>query len=418
MEEWRVINNYPNYSVSNLGNVMNTTTNRMLKPTLKGGYHLVSLVNTNGHKPNRIHRLVAMAFIPNPENKAEVNHKNKIKTDNRLENLEWMTHLENMQHKSIGLVYKSNKHKPVFRHDKRNGSILQRFDSIEDAGVWATQNQFASNAHNGRNAIGNCLNGLSSSAYGFAWTYDEIQSEEGEEWREIDFTKLFDEPNEIDASKHYFVSNLGRFRNSSGIIMADYKVNENGYIRVFVFKKTFALHRLVAMTFLDNPENKEHVNHKDGEKLNNAVENLEWCTNQENQIHKFQAGLGNNFTRKIKQYDLEGNLIQKHDSITSAAKEVGVSKDSIRGVLINHRKTSAGFVWKYDEDEFDFSEKITINPNIGRPVGQYDLDNNLVKVHKFAADAWRETGVHKNNIRAAINNIQKTAGGFVWKYLD
>ena len=418
MEEWRVIENFPNYSVSNMGNVMNTKTNKILRLNLHSGYLKVCLVNDVCRKGYSVHRLVATAFIPNPENKAEVNHKNKVKTDNRLENLEWMTHTENMQHKSIGLVYKNNKNRPVFRREKTTGEILQHFESIEDAGIWAEQNHFSSNAHSARNAIGNCLNGLSQSAYGFSWSYDVIDSAEGEEWREIDFTKLFDETYEIDTSKHYFVSNLGRFRNSSGIIMTDYKVNENGYIRVFVFKKTFALHRLVAFTFLENPENKDQVNHKDGNKLNNTVANLEWCTNQENQIHKCQSGLANNFTRKIKQYDLEGNLIQRYDSIVAAANEVGISKATIQTVLMKRGKTAAGFIWKYEEDEFDFSKKITINPNIGRHVGQYDLDMNLVQIHDSIADAGRSVGMHKNNIWGVINNFRKTSGGFIWKYLD
>ena len=85
--------------------------------------------------------------------------------------------------------------------------------------------------------------------------------------------------------------------------------------------KTIALHRLVAYTFLENPENKEQVNHKDGNKLNNKVENLEWCSNRENQKHKFEIGLGNNFTRKVKQYDLNWNFIKEYDSIVLASKE-------------------------------------------------------------------------------------------------
>jgi hypothetical protein len=143
------------------------------------------------------------------------------------------------------------------------------------------------------------------------------------------------------------VSNLGRYKNSSGTIMDNYKVNDNGYIRVYIYKKTFVLHRLIALTFLDNPENKDQVNHKDGNKLNNCVSNLEWVTNKENQIHKFQNGLGNNNTRKIKQFDLIGNYITEYQSIALAAKSVNISKSSISGVLRNKRKTAAGFIWKY-----------------------------------------------------------------------
>lgn len=62
------------------------------------GYPAVSLHNENGQKICRIHRLLAKAFIPNPENKKDINHKNGIKTDFRLENLEWATRSENIQH--------------------------------------------------------------------------------------------------------------------------------------------------------------------------------------------------------------------------------------------------------------------------------------------------------------------------------
>ena len=345
MEEWRMINQFPNYSVSNLGNVMNNKTNKIMKLCLKGGYYHIGLSNVKNRKNMKVHRLVALAFIDNPENKPEVNHINKNKLDNSISNLEWVTHKENMIHKSNGLIYKSNKNKPINRIDKITGEILEKFKSIEDAGIWAFKNNFTSNSHNGRNSIGNCVNGLSNTAYGFGWQYEENESKINEEWREINLQNIFN--NEIITDKKYYVSSLGRFKNSYGTIMDNYKVNENGYIRVFIYNKTFTLHRLVALTFLENTDNKEQVNHKDGNKLNNSVDNLEFVTNKENQIHKFKMGLGNNFTRKIGQYDLEGNFIKEFKSITCAAKEMSVNKSTIRGVLICNRKTSAGYIWKY-----------------------------------------------------------------------
>jgi hypothetical protein len=344
MEEWHIIKDFPNYSVSNFGNVKNNKTNKIMKLCIKSGYYHIGLSNNIIRKVLKVHRLVAFAFIENPNNKLEVNHINKNKCDNSITNLEWSTRKENNQHRSNGLIYTSNKNKPINRLDKKSREILEKYNSIEDAGIWASENKLTSNYHNGRNAIGNCVNGLSNSAYGFRWEYinNNLQYEE---WREINYKKIFGEV--ILIGKKYYVSNLGRFKNSYGTIMDNYKVNENGYIRVYINKKTFTLHRLVALTFLENHENKEQVNHKDGNKLNNCVENLEFVTNKENQIHKIQNGLGNNHTRKIGQYDLSENLVKKFNSIISASKEMNVGKSNISGVLNKKRKTAGGFIWKY-----------------------------------------------------------------------
>jgi hypothetical protein len=110
---------------------------------------------------------------------------------------------------------------------------------------------------------------------------------------------------------------------------------------------SYRLHRIVALTFIDNPENKEQVNHIDGNKLNNAVTNLEWVTNKENQIHKYKIGLGNNYTRKIVQYDLAMNKIKEFNSIVEATKILNIGKSNIRGVITNYRKTAGGFIFKY-----------------------------------------------------------------------
>lgn len=96
-EVWRDIKGYPGYQISSLGRVWNVKTQRMLKPSeMPSGYCQINLVAANGkRKKELVHRLVAINFIDNPEGKPEVNHINHIRNDNRLENLEWVTHGEN-----------------------------------------------------------------------------------------------------------------------------------------------------------------------------------------------------------------------------------------------------------------------------------------------------------------------------------
>lgn len=342
MEEWKNISNFPNYQVSSFGNVKNVKTCKLMRLNTRCGYLKVSLVSKNSKKDHLVHRLVALEFLDNPENKTDVNHKDKNGLNNNLSNLEWMTRQENNIHRCKGTKITSNKKKPIFRIDSNTNKVLDKYNSIELAGIWAFDNGFTKSPHNGRNAIGNCVCGLSNKAYNFKWQYENTNEDyENEIWKEVII-----ENNSTD--KHYFVSTLGRFKNSFGVISSNYKVHGD-YMRVYINNKTYRIHRLVALAFLENPENKEQVNHLDGNKLNNCVSNLEWATNQENQIHKFKTGLGNNFTRKIIQLDLEMNKIKEFESIVEASKALNIGKSNIRGVLTNYRKTAGGFIFRYLE---------------------------------------------------------------------
>jgi predicted glycosyltransferase involved in capsule biosynthesis len=106
----KLIPEYPNYSITKEGNIINNKKNRELKLILGNmGYYQVSLSNKGKIKNFNIHRLLAVAFLDNIENKKSINHINGIKTDNRIENLEWVTAGENNQHAyNIGLKH-SNK---------------------------------------------------------------------------------------------------------------------------------------------------------------------------------------------------------------------------------------------------------------------------------------------------------------------
>ena len=99
-EEFRKIEGYDNYSVSNLGNVRNDKTGRILKSNPNSdGYLQVYLCKEGKKKIHSIHRLIGNAFIPNPDNLSDIDHINQVKTDNRIENLRWISSANNLRNR-------------------------------------------------------------------------------------------------------------------------------------------------------------------------------------------------------------------------------------------------------------------------------------------------------------------------------
>lgn len=94
-EIWKTIQDFPNYEISSLGNVRNIKKNKMMSIYFRKGYSLVKL-SANGHsKEQKVHRLVAQAFIENPCNYDCINHKDEVKSNNSVDNLEWCDHKYN-----------------------------------------------------------------------------------------------------------------------------------------------------------------------------------------------------------------------------------------------------------------------------------------------------------------------------------
>lgn len=124
--------------------------------------------------------------------------------------------------------------------------------------------------------------------------------------------------------------------------------NKKGYLFVRLRYHSPKIHRLVAMAFIPNPENKEQVNHLNG-KNDNSVGNLEWVSNSENREHAIKTGLKNEINYNIAQYDLEGNLLNVFYTAQEALEFLGISNKrsgNIGRCIKGERKTAYGYIWK------------------------------------------------------------------------
>lgn len=134
------------------------------------------------------------------------------------------------------------------------------------------------------------------------------------------------------------------------------QLNYYGYYVVNLSKngktKVIPIHKLVAMHFIKNINNYKIINHKDGNKLNNNADNLEWCTSKHNIQHAYDNDLMKNCI-KVSQFNKSGEHIKDYSSINKASKETNISQASISQCILGKRKQAGGYIWIKIEERLD-----------------------------------------------------------------
>lgn len=157
----------------------------------------------------------------------------------------------------------------------------------------------------------------------------------------------------IESHPNYSISDGGIVRNDRTGIYIKPVPTENGYLRVGLNKRLCRVHRLVAEAFIPNPTGLSQVNHIDGNKLNNHVDNLEWCTPKQNIHHAYEHGLstvnyqGIREKTPVLQISLDGKVVREFESIISAYRELGYDTSCISKVCKGKQKTAYGYKWQY-----------------------------------------------------------------------
>lgn len=187
-EIWKTIDNYESYLVSSCGRIYSFKSNKILKPSKSNnGYMCVELFNDRGYKRLTIHRIVAKAFIQNPYNLPQINHKDENKENNNANNLEWCTSKYNMNYGKMAKIrhtlidYSTEKRKKASRENglKRSVPVLQyskcgQFIARYDSAVDARRKTGISASH-----IGECCKGKRyKSVGGYIWEYEKERNDD------------------------------------------------------------------------------------------------------------------------------------------------------------------------------------------------------------------------------------------------
>lgn len=315
-EVWKPITGFPKYQISNKGNVQGPRKMLKLKPDAKG-YVRVQL--KRGVR-KRVQRLVLEHFAPTTDpTKTIANHRNGIRHDNNLSNVEWETLQGNAQ-KIVNKRPNRGRRRQV-QQAQADGTIVK---------IWSSVKEAAEHMKTERRKFGEFVK-HNEEHKGFLWGfYADII--EGEEWVDV-----------VYKGTKYKASTMGRLETKSGV--RTFGTPNGSYM---VQGKHF-VHDVIATAFptrCPKPRGATQVNHKDLNKLNNAVTNLEWVSASRNCQHSHDEG-AHERDRKVDQYSLDGKLIGGFISISRASRETGDTIMQIWSVC-NHKKQSTDqFVWRY-----------------------------------------------------------------------
>ena len=356
-DKWTIVPTYPDYELTKSGKLRNKNTGLLFKDTPDNDGYVYNVIKTNNKnlKVSR-HRLMAKTFLQNPNDLPTVNHKDLNKSNNSIDNLEWMSYSDQVKHShKININRKDPYSKKVIQI--KNKKNIAKFKSIKEA---------SEQTNTPKSGISLCCMGKQSSSNGFMWEYDNDDNNDNDGINDNNDDVYKDEIwGKIEGSNAY-VSTKGRFKNTNNIITMGTKLASDYYSCNISVNGKFAsqqLHRVIAKTFIPNPNNYKVVNHKDGNKSNNCVENLEWVTHSENTNHYIE-----NKVKTVKKilptavsaYDKKGvnkidrltnEILKTYNSIREASVDSNIRFKSISAVCHGRQEVAGGFKWEFVKDE-------------------------------------------------------------------
>jgi hypothetical protein len=326
-KEWKIIEGFDDYKISNYGDIFSIISNKLLSKSVnEEGYEMIRLTKNDERPGFSIHRLVFRTFSGEiPENKV-VDHINRISSDNYVGNLRLLTYSEN----NINRSYKKSKFHEIYQYTLDN-KFLMKWESAENIEI---------NTGFSRKGIYECAIGKIKSSSGFIWKYPE-----NVRITNLSGFKIVTTNDKFTYSK-YKINEDGIVINKNNFILTPGK--HDGY--KFVVLKSdsieshhYFVHRLVAMTFLPNTNPKYNiVNHLDEDKSNANVNNLQWTDHTGNV--KYSLG------KKVNQICLKtGEILFTYDSVRDANVGTNKPKDNtcIYDTCNGKQNTSNGFGWEY-----------------------------------------------------------------------
>ena len=340
MEEWKACAApLSKYSISSAGNIRNDRNGKLMKPSVSAsGYYYFNATldpqpgeNKVKQRKFYVHKLMGEVFLQNPHGLPTVDHKDRDKLNNALENLAWASLNDQSD----------NKHHPPKQAGRPVDQLTLEGEFIK---TWPRQKDAAEAAGvDSRNMAKHIADGTPYG--GFLWR-NTVDEKEGEEWRDVKVPGVA-----FDVQ----VSNLGRVRRARKVGWSVANPAESGgYLRVTLQQANsrpinLAVHRLVAQAFVENlePERLTVVTHLDGDVHNNTLENLEWTTQQQTAVEA--AASGKRKSRAVEQLDriTKQRVGEVHVSPAAAARAVDLKSSG--GILKAAETgcTAAGYLWRY-----------------------------------------------------------------------
>ena len=219
----------------------------------------------------------------------------------------------------------------------------------------------------------------------------------------------------------YSVSTEGEVRkDTTNYILSQSSQQDYKFVGLIINgkQKRMRVHRMVALTFIDNPDNKPYVNHINGNRSDNNVENLEWATPSENTQHAVNTGLfKSGRTRAVIQYNLNGEQMATFESATEAARQTGGSQSKITMCCRRQRDSANDYQWRYYDDIQDV-QKIEKKFITGKKVAQCDEEGNILKIYPSFKEAARAVNGTSSAISRVCSGTNIRHKGYKWKLVE